>query len=46
MKNFIKALAITASVMGIVLLACEAIRVLYNTYGRNYVEVMTDDDFE
>ena len=45
MKTFIKVLACTASVLGIVLLACEAIRLLYNTYGRNYIEVMSDDDF-
>lgn len=45
MKALIKVLACTASVLGVVLLACEAIKLLYNTYGRNYIEVMNDDEF-
>jgi hypothetical protein len=46
MKSFIKALALIASVLGVLVLACEAVKFLYETYGKNYIEVMDEEIYE
>ena len=46
MKNLIKAIAAIAAVLGIVLLACEAVKFLYENYGKNYIEVMDEEIYE
>lgn len=46
MKSFIKVIACLATVLGVVLLACEAVKFLYETYGKNYVEVMDEEIYE
>ncbi len=46
MKSVIKVLALVGAIVGVLLLACEAVKFLYETYGKNYIEVMDEEFYE